>query len=75
MRDFCHVYNCQKIIKGKTCFKNPHNPSCVDLFLTNRPESFQNSTVIETGLSDFHKMSVTVMKDESSFTKSNAPKL
>ena len=75
MRDFCHIYNCQKIIKGKTCFKNPHNPSCVDLFLTNRPESFQNSTVIETGLSDFHKMSLTVMKDESFFTKSNAPKL
>ena len=62
MRDFCHVYNCQNIIKDKTCFKNPHNPSCVDLFITNRPKSFQNSTVIETGLSDFHKMSLTVMK-------------
>ena len=37
MRDFCHVYNCQNIIKDKTCFKNPHNPSCVDLFITNRP--------------------------------------
>ena len=31
MRDFCHVYNCQNIIKDKTCFKNPHNPSCIDL--------------------------------------------
>ena len=37
MRNFCHVYNCQNIIKDKTCFKNPHNPSCVDLFITNRP--------------------------------------
>ena len=30
--------------------------------ITNRPKSFQESEVIETGLSDFHKMSLTVMK-------------
>ena len=34
----------------------------MDLILTNCPHSFQNSCVIETGLSDFHKMVVTVMK-------------
>ena len=72
MRDFCHVSNCQNIIKDKTCFKNPHNRSCVDLFITNRPKSVQNSTMIEINLSDFHKMTLTVMKV---FTKSNAPKL
>ena len=32
------------------------------LFLTNAPNSFQNSGVVETGLSDFHRMIVTVMK-------------
>ena len=37
------------------------NPSCINLILTNRPCSFQNSCVIETGLSDFHKI-VSVMK-------------
>ena len=30
--------------------------------MTNKPQSFQHSSVIETGLSDFHKMTVTVMK-------------
>ena len=30
--------------------------------ITNRPKSFQDSMVIETGLSDFHKMCITVMK-------------
>ena len=34
----------------------------MDLILTNRPRSFQNSSVVERGLSDFHKMCVTVMK-------------
>ena len=35
---------------------------CIDLILTNSPLSFQSSGVVETGLSDFHKMTVTVMK-------------
>ena len=30
--------------------------------MTNKPRSFQYSCVIETGLSDFHKMTVTVIK-------------
>ena len=38
-----------------SCYKNANNPSCIDLFLT-------NSTAIETGLSDFHKMTITIMK-------------
>ena len=45
-----------------TCYKNPNNPSCIDLLLTIFAKYFQNSLVIETGLSDFHKMVVTVMK-------------
>ena len=60
--DFCEIYNTKNIIKEKPCFKNPANPTYIDLILTNRPRSFQNLSVIETGLSDFHKMCVTVMK-------------
>ena len=52
----------KNLIKDATCYKNPENPSCIDLILTNNPNSFQNSGVIETGLSDFHNMTVTVMK-------------
>ena len=44
-------------------YKNLNNkPTCIDLILTNKPRSFQHSYVIETGLSDFHKMTVNVMK-------------
>ena len=56
----------KSLIKDPTCFKNPENPSCIDriidLILTNSPCSFQKSCVTETGLSDFHKMIVSVMK-------------
>ena len=52
----------KNLIKDATCYKNPENPSCIDLILTNNPNIFRNSGVIETGLSDFRKMTVTVMK-------------
>ena len=60
--DFCKIYNLKNIIREKPCFKNLNNPSCIDLLITKRLKSFQNSVVIETGLSDFHKMCITVMK-------------
>ena len=50
------------MINKPTCYKNPGKPTFTDLILTNCPRSFQNSCVIEIGLSDFHKMIVTVMK-------------
>ena len=44
----------------------------INLFLTNKPYSFQNTMTISTGLSDFHKMILTVLK--STFVKA-APKV
>ena len=62
LSNFCEIYNLKDLIKDKTCFKNPSKPICTDLIITNRPKCFQNSMVIETGLSDLHKMCITVMK-------------
>ena len=62
MKNFCQIYGCKNIVKDKACFKNSIHPTCIDLIITNRPKSFQESEVNETGLSDFHKMSLTIMK-------------
>ena len=62
MQDFCDMYNLENLIKEPTCFKSTTNPSSIDIMLTNKKLSFQNSITVETGLSDFHKMTVTVMK-------------
>ena len=62
MNEFCDIYNLQNLISDPTCFKNPLNPSSIDLILTNKRNSFLNSQTIETGLSDFHKMTITVLK-------------
>ena len=61
-RDFCEICSCKNLIKYNTCFKNPLKTSCIDLIITNRPKSFQNFVTVETGLLDFHKMTLTVMK-------------
>ena len=62
MKLFRETYDQSSLIKVPTCYKNPEKPSYVDLLLTNRPKRFQNSSAIETGLSDFHNMVATVMK-------------
>ena len=62
MTVFCDTYDLKCFIKEPTCYKNPANPSCIDLILTNNPKCFESSCVVGTGLSDFHRMTVTVMK-------------
>ena len=62
MKNFCDMYNLTNLVKEPTCFKSVENPSSIDVILTNKRHSFQNTLTIETGLSDFHKMTVTVMK-------------
>ena len=62
MNEFCGIYNLRNLVNKPTCFKNPNNPSNIDLILTNKPRSFQNTSAIETGLSDFHKLTATVLK-------------
>ena len=52
----------KNLVMGKICFKNPVNPRCIDLFLTNSVQSFQNTSIFATGISDFHKMILTVLK-------------
>ena len=71
MSDFLNIYNLRNLVKQKTCYKNPENPSCIDLILTNSHRSFQNTNVFETGLSEFHKMTVSVLKSHFPKQKPN----
>ena len=62
MQEFLNNFSAKNLVKDYTCFKSLDNPSCIDLFITNKPLSFQKTTTVSTGLSDFHKMIVTVLK-------------
>ena len=55
MKTFGEIYKLRNLIKEPTSTR-------IDLTLTNKPRNFKNTYMIETGLSDFHKMIVAVMK-------------
>ena len=66
-KEFCDTYNLINLTTEPTCFKNAQNPTLIDLILTNKPKRFHSSMCIETGISDFHKMTVCVLNVQ--FTK------
>ena len=37
LSNFMSVRNFKTLVKQKTCFKNPENPACIYLILTNSP--------------------------------------
>ena len=55
--DFVDSYDLASLVRSPTCFKSDSS-RCIDLILTNTKSSFQATTTIETGLSDFHTMIV-----------------
>ena len=61
LNDFCNVYSLFRLVKEPTCLENPYNSLCIDLFLTNRPRSIQNTVTIETAISNFHEMVISVL--------------
>ena len=44
LNEFLYENNFKCLTKNNTCFKNPENLRCIDLFLTNFSGSFQNQT-------------------------------
>ena len=62
MKRFAEIYKLQNLTKETTCFKNPDNAVYIDLILTHKPLTFKTTYVIETELSDFHKVIVALMK-------------
>ena len=58
MKAFCNAYCLRNLTKQPFCFKNLVKPSCTDLILTSKSRYFQATCVTETGLSDFHGMTI-----------------
>ena len=62
MQSFCGNYSQNSLIRQITFCKNFEKPTFIDLILTNMLCSLRSTCVIETGLSDFQLMTLTVMK-------------
>ena len=61
LASFCDVFGLSNLVKSKTCFTKNHSSS-IDVILTNRPRSFQKTSVFEIGISDYHGLLATTMK-------------
>ena len=62
MINFCDLNGLRNLISVPTSRKKFDNPTSFDLILTNGPAYFQHSTIFETGLSDFHLLTITEFK-------------
>ena len=49
-------------MKNPEVSKNPVKPTCIDVITANKPGMFENAKTYETGLSDFHKLVLSIMK-------------
>ena len=56
--DFMSTYNLKSLIKQKTCFENPGNPSCIDPILQTLGEFPRIPVCLKR---DFHKLKNTVL--------------
>ena len=65
---FLYQHELQNVNKEPTCYKNSENPNCIGFILTNNSRSFFKTNTLFTGLSDFHKLVLSVFK--TTFCKS-----
>lgn len=74
MFDTCLYRNdLTNLVKDSNCYKNRRKPKCICLYLTNNLLSYQNTSSVFVGLTDFHKLVLAVFI--TTFTKSKANKL
>ena len=59
---FADSFNLEYLTKKPTCFKG--SPSCIDPIMTNRKAYFKKAGVLETGISDFLKLTAVSIKSQ-----------
>ena len=66
LSDLCDTFSLTNIINGKTYFKAQKGTS-INVLLLNKPGSFHKMDIFETGISDHHKLILSVFR--SFFTR------
>ena len=54
----------QNLVHEPTCFKSPTNPSCIDHIWVTKKKRFIRTSTFDIGLSDFHRMTVTIFNTQ-----------
>ena len=61
LENFSDLFNLTNLVHSETCFMK-NSTFIIDLILTNKPLHFQKMHVVETGLSEYHKIILTFFK-------------
>ena len=61
LQNFCEPFLFEHLIKKLTCYKGD-TPAGIDHVITNIPKHFTKSIVLETGVSDHHKIIMTIFR-------------
>ena len=61
LQELCEIFDMQTLVNEPTCFKSEKG-TVIDNFITNRKNMFQCTQTVETGVSDHHKLILTVFK-------------
>ena len=72
-KNLFNSFDLESLIKTPTCYKSLSSPTCNDLILTNKKNLFMKSSTVETGMSDFHKLTTTILR--KTISKGNAKKI
>ena len=72
-KNLLNSFHLESLIRIPTCYKSLSSPTCIDLVLTNKKSLFLKSTTFETGISDFHKLTTTILR--KTISKKNAIKI
>ena len=72
LKNFMCSFDLESLIDSPTCYKSI-NPTCIDLILTNKKNHFMKSATFETGLSDHHKLTTTILR--KTISKGNSKKM
>ena len=72
LKEFCSSFSLGQIIKTPTCYMGT-NPSSIDQIITNMTSLFKKSYTVETGISDYHKLIMSICR--MTFAKGKSKKL
>ena len=64
-KNLLNSFDLESLIKIPTCYKSLSSPTSIHLILTNKKNIFMKSTTFETGMSDFYKLTTTILRKKN----------
>ena len=61
LKEFCNSFSLDHLIKTRTCYIGT-NPSSIDHIITNMTSLFMRSCTVEMGISDYHKLIMSICR-------------